>query len=91
MVVDGVDLVVVMCMTMLVVSMDITRMDLTLMNVEPLAYENHHARAMLFQQILIPIPIDVMFMETFCRQRSFLDGMFYKHSILYQQNPVLLI
>ena len=78
-------------MTMRVVSMDITRMNLILMNVDPLAYKNHHVRDMLFQHNFIGFPIDVLCMEIFCRQRQFLDGKFYKNSISYPQDPLVLL
>ena len=62
---DGVDLMDVM--RVLVMSMDIKRITLTLLNVEQCVYKNHHVLAMPYPQKNIAMhQIDVSFMETFC-------------------------
>ena len=68
-------------------SMDITRMGLTLMNVDPFVYKNNRALVMPFQQKHIALhQIDALFMETFRQQIRFLDGTFYNRKNLYQQH-----
>ena len=86
---DGVDLVIVT--TVLVMSMDIARMDLTLENVDHLVYKNDHVLVMLYQHNNIRIQIVVMFMETFRLWTVFLDGIFGKNHILYRHTPVVLL